>query len=39
MYENRLSPAARNALCWIGATLLVGVMWTLPGWLIVLGVI
>ncbi len=38
MFEN-LSKDTRNTLCWIGSALLVGIMWTLPGWLIVLGLI
>ena len=38
MFEN-LSKDTRNALCWIGSALLVGIMWTAPAWLIVLRLI
>lgn len=38
MFEN-MSKDTKELLGWIGTTILVGIMWTLPGWLIVLGVI
>lgn len=34
-----LSETARDFLCWAGIALVVGLLWTSPGWLMVLGVI
>lgn len=36
MFENQ---DTKGVLSWIGAMILVGIMWTAPAWLIALGVI
>lgn len=37
--EPVIPDGVKKALCWLGAAVVVGFMWTLPGWLMVWGVI